>query len=56
MQAQLAPLGQAEQQLSTIHITIFRNYEDNFDTATTTTDKSMGFDTNAMFYPILTKC
>ena len=51
MQAQLvAPLAKL-----TIHITILCNYEDNFDTATTTTDKSMGFDTNAMLYPILTK-
>ena len=37
-----------------IHITILSNYEDNFDPPTTTTDESMGFEINAMFYPILT--
>ena len=29
-----------------IYITILNNYEDIFDTAISTTDKSLGFDTN----------
>ena len=32
----------------TIHITILNNTKENFDTATTTTDNSMGFDTNVI--------
>ena len=35
--------------MSTLYMLIMGNYKDNFDTATTTTNDSMGFDLSALF-------